>query len=406
MSVLRVLLAAAPAPSQEAPWALFDAQGKPTRTGRGTAASWPDADRTEAVLAASAVRLVGVSLPPMPVDRVASAAAFALEDQLAGPATALHLVASTRRRDGIVDVAVVSRPLMEPLRRAFTRVIAEPAAAPLPATGTWRWYASGLDSGFIRKPDGSAFALGTPDAVGPVPAELALALAQAARSGSTRLHVEVAFAVDGTQLAAWSAQCGALFKRANAWRWDQDAAALAAATDLLQGEYSRQPAAPARSTASRFRWAIGFAVAALVLQVGASTAQWAFLRVDAWRTANAIVATAHDAGIKDVVDAEVATEALARSFADARHRAGLVAPADALPLLARAAPALSALPPGTVKTATYAPGSWTFDLARLDAAAVAALDRDLAAAGLSALQATNAAGTRLRTTLAPGSDRP
>lgn len=406
MSVLRVLLAAAPSPSQEAPWALFNAQAQLVRSGRGVPASWPDADRVEAVLAASAVRMVGVSMPPMPADRVASAAAFALEDQLAGPASASHLVASARRRDGLVEVAVVSRALMDALRRAFARVIVEPAAAPLPAAGAWRWCASGSGGGFIRKPDGSAFALGIPEDDGPVPAELALALAQAARSGGASVRIDVAFPVEEAQLAAWSAQCAAPFKRGVAWRWDQDAVALDAATDLLQGDFSRQPATSRRAAASRFRWAIGFGLGALALHVVATFALWAFLRVDAWRTANAMVATARDAGVDDAAGAEAAAAALVRKFADARHRAGLAAPGDALPLLARAAPALSALPPGAVKTATYTPGTWTFDLARLDAVVAGTLDRTLAAAGLASLQATNTSGTRLRATLAPGADRP
>ena len=95
-----------------------------------------------------------------------------------------------------------------------------------------------------------------------------------------------------------------------------------------------------------------------------------------------------------------------RRFADARHRAGLVAPADALPLLARAAPALAALPAGALKSATYTSGTWTFELAKLDANAQTALDRGLAAAGVASLQATTNAGTRMRATLRPGTDRP
>ena len=76
------------------------------------------------------------------------------------------------------------------------------------------------------------------------------------------------------------------------------------------------------------------------------------------------------------------------------------------PLLARAAPALAGLPAGAFKTATYTPATWTLDLAKLDAGALAELDRRLAAAGLATLQATTNAGTRLRVTLAPGVDLP
>ena len=128
--------------------------------------------------------------------------------------------------------------------------------------------------------------------------------------------------------------------------------------------------------------------------------------IEQWQADRAIVATARNAGAGEHPDADAAARALARTFADARHRAGLAAPADALPLLARAAPTLAALPAGALKSATYASGTWTFELAKLDADAQTALDRGLAAAGVASLQATTAAGTRVRATLGPGTERP
>jgi hypothetical protein len=79
-----------------------------------------------------------------------------------------------------------------------------------------------------------------------------------------------------------------------------------------------------------------------------------------------------------------------------RHAQGLTAPDDALPLLARAAPALAVLPTGTVKSASFADGHWTLDLAGADAAAVGDFDARMRAAGVPALVATSAAGTRVR----------
>jgi hypothetical protein len=88
--------------------------------------------------------------------------------------------------------------------------------------------------------------------------------------------------------------------------------------------------------------------------------------------------------------------ALGRRYAALRHAQDLPAPDDALPLLARATPALAALPAGAVKSATYADGHWTLDLARPDAAAIADLDARLRAAGMPALVAPSATGTRVR----------
>ena len=405
MSILRVLLTKAPSPASDDPWALFDVQERKVRAGHGSPSTWPAADRREAVLAASAVRLAGIVLPPMPADRVAAAAAFALEDQLAGPAHEQHLVASARRRDGGVDVAIAARSLFAPLWKEFARVVAEPATAPIPPANAWRWHVSGADGGFVRKPDGSAFAVSAPHG-DDVPPELALALTQAKRSGGAAPRVEVAFAADDAQLSAWSAQCATPFARSAAWRWDQDGAAIAAAPDLLQGEFSREIKRVPQTAMHRFRWAVGLAVAAAVIHVAATLAQWTWLRLDSWRTSRAIVAVASDAGAGEQPDADAAAAALARKFGDARHRAALSAPTDALPLLARAAPALAALPAGTFKIATYSPATWTFDLTKVDANALTELDRRLATAGLATLQATTNAGTRLRVTLAPGMDVP
>ncbi len=147
-------------------------------------------------------------------------------------------------------------------------------------------------------------------------------------------------------------------------------------------------------------------MAAVALHVAATLVQWTWLRFDSWRTSRAIVAVAADAGAGEHADAESAAAALARKFGDARHRAGLAAPADALPLLARAAPALAMLPTGAFKTATYTPATWTLDLAKVDGNALAELDRRLTTAGLATLQANTSAGARLRVTLAPGMDLP
>ncbi|MFO1396985.1 MAG: type II secretion system protein GspL [Burkholderiales bacterium] len=398
MPILRVLLSELPAAGVAVPWALFDDQQRHQRSGAGVPAEWPRAERREAVLAASAVRIASVALPPMPADRVPAAAAFALEDQLAGGSNTQHLTASPRRADGAVEVAIASRALVAALQRDFARVIAEPAASPLPGAGAWRWYRSQAGGGFVRKPDGSAFALSAPSP-GRTPDELALALAHAVRAG-TPPRVEVAFPVDDSELAAWSAQCGARFERAVAWHWDQDGAPLAAAPDLLHGEFSRTPAAPARTFVQRLAWPLGIAAAALALHVAATLVEWAVLRYDTWQVERSLIEVARAAGAGDAATGDAASAALARRFADARHRARQPAPDDALPLLARTAPALAALPAGTLKSASYGAGSWTFDLGKLAPPAMDALDRTLTLAGVGVLAATSASGTRVRATLA------
>jgi len=406
MSILRALVTAAPGAAHDIPWALYDDQGRLVRSGAGPVASWPAATRREAVLAASAVRIARIVLPPMPADRVAAAAAYALEDRLAGPAQGQHLVASPRQRDGSVDVAIAARELFAPLARDFARVIAEPAVAPMPSADAWHWYASAAGGTFIRRGDGSAFAVPAPGEGAPLPPELGLAIAHAGRTPPKPARVEVAFPVTDAALAAWSQQAGLAFERGAPWRWDQDAGALAAAADLLQGDFASTPNAAPAKAGRAFRVAGCIAAAAVLLHVAATVVQWAALRFESWQAQRAIVAAARDAGVGDAGSAEAAGAALRDRFVQARQRAGRPAPNAALPLLARAAPALSQLPPGALKNATYAAGTWTLDLARLDPAVAARLDGDLAAAGLATLAAPNAAGIRMRLSPAPGTELP
>lgn len=396
MSTLRVLLNAAPDADRADAWALFDDGERLVRSGRSKPGAWPAAETKDAVLAAACVRIVAVHLPPLPADRVAAATAFALEDQLAGPADEQHIAVSPQRADGTVEAIVANRGLVADLAANFDRVLAEPALAPRPAPRHWRWYASAAGGGFVRRPDGSAFA--TSDHRG-IPDELALALDHAERSGAGPAKVEMAFAADEASGHASAQHVGTAFVATTAWRWDTaGGAAFIDATDMRQGAFAR--ARPVERVSLRpFRIAAALAAAAIALHVLATIGDWASARIADWRTRSAITSLARDMGITGTEDPAVA---IARRYAEARHGAGLAAPSDALPLLARAAPALAALPAGVLKRAAYSDGYWTFELASTDASATTRLERQLASTGLTTLQATSASGTRLRVALGTG----
>jgi hypothetical protein len=397
MSTLRILLDAAPAAGRAVAWALFDAGERVVESGHGAPETWPAAQRREAVLAAACVRIVGLQLPPLTTDRVAAAAAFALEDQLAGPANEQHIAVSSQRADGTVEAIVANRRLVAGLAEEFDRILAEPALAPVPPARHWRWFASDAGGGFVRKPDGSAFATSAPDRV---PDELLLALDHAARASSGPSGVEMAFAPDATLRTDIARHTRTAFLPTSPWRWDASgAAAFAGATDVRQGEFAHAAPSMMRGSTRWLRWAAVLAALAIALHVTATIGEWIALRVDAWRVRSALAEVARDAG---AIGGDDPATAIARRYADARHRAGLAAPADALPLLSRAAQALAALPAGTFKSATYADGHWTFELDKLDAGAANRLERQLAAAGLSTLQAVNPTGARMRVTLGAG----
>jgi len=404
MSVLRVVLEAVPLPARAAAWALFDAHGHRLRSGHGVPSTWPDAARREGVLAASRVRLASLPLPPMPADRVGAAAAFALEDVFARPASEQHLHVSARDAHGRVMATVTQRALVDALSRDFARLVAEPALAPLPKAGRWLWLTSAADDTFIRQPDGAAFPVSHPRDALTLPTELTLPLMQSGAGLARPAAVDVAFAVTDAQLDAWSAATRVPFARGEPWHWDGDGQQFARVPDLVP---AANGATKAPSGARRtWRWAGAIAAMAIIGAAMATIMEWSWLRIDHWRTQRGIVAVATDAGVTGVTEPDAAASALARRWADARHKVARPVPGDAMPLLARAAPALGALPAGALKSATFSPGQWTFELGVMPPAAVTAFAQQLANRGLLSLAATNASGTRLRATLAPGLDRP
>jgi hypothetical protein len=141
-------------------------------------------------------------------------------------------------------------------------------------------------------------------------------------------------------------------------------------------------------------------VAAFALHAGGTLLQWAGYRVAAWQAGRNLVALAREAGVADATTPAAAVAALVQRDAEARHRAGQPAPADALPLLARAAPALASLPAGALKSATYGAGAWTLEVG-VPPAALTDVDHALTRAGVAVLQAGVTGGARLRLTALP-----
>ncbi|HZW74164.1 MAG TPA: hypothetical protein VFF43_11490, partial [Caldimonas sp.] len=88
--------------------------------------------------------------------------------------------------------------------------------------------------------------------------------------------------------------------------------------------------------------------------------------------------------------------ALMRRERDLKHRAGLAARDDFVPLLARAAPALGALPAGALRGLSYGDGHVVLELQKLDPAQTSRVQRELQQAGLVAIAAPTASGARIR----------
>jgi len=399
--MLRVFLSAPPRADRAEHWIRCDAEGRAIARGHSAAAQWPAEATIEGVLAADQVRLVALALPPMPRERLRGAVRYALEDQIA---TALDdaSIAIAEPRHGACIVAVASEALIRAiaaLDRRVTRIVPESALAPL-ADG-WTWCTSGAGDGFVRRADGSAFAVQPVDDDASLPPELAAALAQAARTRALPSHVHVAFRADRSRLDAWSHAGGASFVSAAPWHWEQASAqALATAPDFLRDVRERATGASDALAVRRFRPALWLGAAAIALYVGGLVIEWAWLNVENWRLSRSLVETASAASLPDATGAASAFHAIARQNAQLRHRALQSAPADALPLLARAAPALGALPSAALRSARYAGDAWTLELGNVDPSTLARITRRLDDAGVDALTATTPGGTRLRLSLA------
>ena len=202
-------------------------------------------------------------------------------------------------------------------------------------------------------------------------------------------------------LPAWSQATGATFVRGTPWSPERlPASAWAAAPDLREGSVSA-PSDEGAPVAQRFAPALALVLAALALHVLATVAGWAHDRHAEWRADRAVVELARGAGVDPVPDARAAEAALARRAASALHASGRMADDDVLPLIARAAQPLGALPAGSLRRLSYGDRRLVADLAALDDARLGRLSRELAAAGLVPVAAPVGGGVRVVATLGP-----
>ena len=283
------------------------------------------------------------------------AATFALEDQLAGPADAHHLAVSRAasgrpraRRDRRARAArgIARSPDVGATVRARHR-----RAGPRGADGGMALVRrdAGRAEASSAAPTAARFRVDAPARAGALPAELALALAQARRDGNGAAATCASMRRrrgDPRALAARNRR--RLSFAAPPWRWPmRRRGAFADAIDLLQGEsrwsrrFPRRPcpsvragarARGRRARAPRRRDARRMGVAQV--DAGARRARGPRLPSRAGVPADAAAATRSGAGRSRSATRTCGT------------RKGCPRPTTRCPLLARAAPALRALPAG------------------------------------------------------------
>ena len=404
-TTLRVLVDAPPDANRVAEWALFDGASRVVRTGRDKPSGWPAAERREAVIAALYGRLVAITVPPLPPARAGAAARFALEDQLADAPEDSHIALGAQAADGRIRAAIVADEWMAAFLGAsarcgvrWDRALLESDLAPA-APGTWRWCAPAVaQPGFVRTDRDATIAV-SPAAADAPPAELAAALAGAGERAPRSVRVDAGGA-GGSLLARARELTHIEFVAGTPWRWaDAPPGAFGAAIDLLGGRYGAAPPAAAFDVAKLLRPTLWVAVIAVGIHVGATLAEWAWLRWQSARIEGELAALAQTA-VPDFAAAAAAgvppSIALARRERDLQHRAGLPASDDYLPLLARAAPALGTLPAGAIRARSDADGHLVLELQKVGEGQPSRVQGELQRAGLVAIAAPSASGARLR----------
>ena len=398
--MLRVLLSAPPVADRAESWVRYAADGRVAARGRDVPSRWPVDANLEIVLAAAQVRLASLALPPMPRNRLRQAARYALEDQMATAADESSIAVAPPGPSDTLVAAIASETLIRAIAahpRLIVRIVPEPALAP--HDDGWTWCASAAGSGFVRRADGSAFAVGTGSDRN-LPAELHAALAQARRAGVAPTAVRAALPADAKQLAHWSQAAAVPFITAPAWHWERATPAVfAAAPDFMADDAPRNGTRSDSRVAPWFRPALTLGALALLIHACGLLMQWTWLNFVDWRLSRALVAEAAAGGLPTAATPTAAVAAIARRNAELRHRASKSAADDALPLLARAAPSIAGLPGGTLRSATYANSAWTIEFGKLDPESVSRVTRALGRAGIDAVSAPTAGGTRMRLTL-------
>lgn len=372
MKILRVYLEHAWRADEVLAWSLRDDRSGAASAGRSTSVEWPAHDALEIVLGAALVRLVALDLPPMPSSRLAAAARFALDDQIALDDAGTHVAIAPPRDDGGVIAILCPRAVMEPLHARhgalgrLERVVAEPELCAPEAT--WRWCAHSADgAGFVRTSDGASFATSAVDADRALPPELRIALAHARNASVPAVRVE--WSASAEELARWEHATGVTFTAGVPWRWDQPGPETL--TNLLQGDFARGERGTRPDAWRLFVPAATLLGVAALFHLLATFGTWIAIRVELWQAESTWSSLALAAGLpKDTLSSPPAIRNAIRQRHDdvlhARHR---FTRSDALALLARTSGAIAALPPGTVKRAVYADAHWTFDLQGLQPAA-------------------------------------
>ncbi|MDR0588567.1 MAG: hypothetical protein LBG61_06330 [Burkholderiales bacterium] len=366
-------------------WALFDAHGQCQREGKTLPADFPKADRHHAVLSVTLTPSVILRLPPMSGARLEGAVRLALEDRLIGAVDA-YAISLALLPEGGVLVRRVEKSLLDALKKAgFTQVISE---ADLVETfhNTWQCCVNAHGAGFVRRDDKTAFSVHLSGES--MPQELALALKQSDPKPEAvvlqmpHAHRIAAHWQNSDPLIRWRAGQPWNLMRAPSDRF-------AAAVNLLPQD-KKTAGVASMSLHPFWRYGVIALLLAGVLHVAATTLAWGYAHFSRRQIVDGFERLAKEAGVPVQASPVATQKALDRALENKWHKAGLLAPDDAIALLAKCAAVLSAMPPA--RSAQYDHGSWTLEWSQLSPEQQKAVETQLRREGLSVMGGVNPSG--------------
>lgn len=371
------------------PWALCDETGAVLQSGNDPLAALPKGNECVAVVAPDRVLCTAVRLPPGSRRRLREALPFAAEEHTLGDPEENHAVPGPALADGRTALAVVDKPWLGRIVGACRtaklplRQIVPETFLPRCAPETWVlvWDGAG---GFLRAGDAGGMALDSGDAATP-PLSLRLSLDAARKSspptapGKIDLRFPQQVPEAQRNLPQWGDLAVGLVA-GPAWDWRR-APIPDGAPNLLWGEFA--PRFRIGEHWPKWRPFALILLAALGIEIAGANIEWARFaaekKVLARDMERSFRTSFGDAGA--LVNAPLQ---MRRNLADLRHAAGLPDDGDFLPLLDATAPALAALPAGSIRALHYEAGRLDLDLSFPRSDDLRKLQQQLQARGVGA----------------------
>ncbi len=389
MSLLRIHIPSSwpdAEPDALLPWCRLGARGEQLGAGLAALADLPRSEACELVLPADAVLLTRASLPRGSKQKLQQLLAYAVEDRLVAEPDTVHAAAGPAPVAGQTALAVVDKAWLTRVLARFNGAGLHPRSAwpetllpALPADG-WVMVWDG-HGGFLRSGEHAGMSLDGGSSVQP-PAALVLSAAEARAAAGLphRLLLRLREGTPPPDVDAWSQVLGVAVELGAEWAPLQHPDAIRGGIDLLQGAFA--PAGAVRGGWPGLRLPLILAGLIVVLQIGATTAEWWLLS----REKQSLQAAMEKHFREAFPDARVVVDAplqMQRKLAELRSAAGQMSPTDFLPLLSRTAAALDAGSRGGLRAIHYEAGQLRLDVPVADRAAAEQLSKRLSDAGLS-----------------------